>query len=301
MGKSGAHKILLILVALLSACASPAVKTTSELPEHARRLQGGNGDLSITVIALQEASEGWLQYHLKIANKTGKPVTRLRGEIIDVEGKSFSAASDPFEIKKPPSIAEGVLVTTGVATGGMALAMMGIPFIGPLASIGMMVADAHGADSQIDLGTRFARTSLVGRELAGREEISGAFFFPAIKPTSMKIGYVKEGVLEWLVIGAAGESESSLKIPSAPVSTQQEAQDTTKSQAQVVSQNASPPRTMTTLEVQRRLLELGYDPGPADGAMGRRTMAALIAFQKDRGIPPSGVNDDATNLELLKR
>lgn len=40
--------------------------------------------------------------------------------------------------------------------------------------------------------------------------------------------------------------------------------------------------------VQRTLAELGYDPGPADGVMGRRTRAAIRAFQTTVGLPADG-------------
>ena len=50
--------------------------------------------------------------------------------------------------------------------------------------------------------------------------------------------------------------------------------------------------------VQRRLTELGYEPGPADGLMGPRTRDAVRALQRDRGLPRSGRIDDAT-LEAL--
>ena len=50
--------------------------------------------------------------------------------------------------------------------------------------------------------------------------------------------------------------------------------------------------------VQRRLAELGYEPGPADGLMGPRTREAIGALQQDRGLPRSGRIDAAT-IEAL--
>ena len=50
--------------------------------------------------------------------------------------------------------------------------------------------------------------------------------------------------------------------------------------------------------VQRRLTELGYEPGPADGLMGPRTRDAIRALQRDRGLPRSGRIDAAT-MEAL--
>ena len=41
-------------------------------------------------------------------------------------------------------------------------------------------------------------------------------------------------------------------------------------------------------ETQRLLANLGYDPGPVDGAYGARTKRAIIAFQRDAGLPQTG-------------
>ena len=50
--------------------------------------------------------------------------------------------------------------------------------------------------------------------------------------------------------------------------------------------------------VQRRLAELGYDAGVADGLMGPRTRAAIRALQRDRGLTQSGRIDAATLAAL---
>lgn len=41
-------------------------------------------------------------------------------------------------------------------------------------------------------------------------------------------------------------------------------------------------------EIQRRLAGLGFDPGPADGLMGRRTREAIRAFQRREGLAADG-------------
>jgi peptidoglycan hydrolase-like protein with peptidoglycan-binding domain len=43
------------------------------------------------------------------------------------------------------------------------------------------------------------------------------------------------------------------------------------------------------LEVQTQLLKLGFDPGPMDGIWGRRTIAALRAFQESKGLQVDGI------------
>jgi len=49
---------------------------------------------------------------------------------------------------------------------------------------------------------------------------------------------------------------------------------------------------------QRALGALGFDPGPVDGLMGRRTRAALKAYQGANALEPSGRVDAATARAL---
>jgi hypothetical protein len=50
--------------------------------------------------------------------------------------------------------------------------------------------------------------------------------------------------------------------------------------------------------VQKALQDKGMDPGPIDGIMGPKTMAALKAFQKDQKLTESGKLDDQTREKL---
>ena len=52
----------------------------------------------------------------------------------------------------------------------------------------------------------------------------------------------------------------------------------------------------TVQAIQRKLNELGYDAGTADGLMGRGTRSAVIAFQQDRGLAATGEADQALLL-----
>ena len=52
--------------------------------------------------------------------------------------------------------------------------------------------------------------------------------------------------------------------------------------------------------VQERLSNLGYNVGPIDGEVGRRTRAAVAAFQRDQGLDDTGDIDETTRKRLLK-
>jgi murein DD-endopeptidase MepM/ murein hydrolase activator NlpD len=51
-------------------------------------------------------------------------------------------------------------------------------------------------------------------------------------------------------------------------------------------------------QAQRRLHQAGFDPGPLDGLLGRRTRAALRNYQTYRGLPVTGEPDPATLTAL---
>lgn len=55
---------------------------------------------------------------------------------------------------------------------------------------------------------------------------------------------------------------------------------------------------MNVRALQVRLKTLGYEPGPADGIMGRRTLAAIKAFQTASGLIPDGVMGPKTLAAL---
>ena len=63
---------------------------------------------------------------------------------------------------------------------------------------------------------------------------------------------------------------------------------------------ATPTAIMPMAEAQRKLAQLGFDPGPADGKAGARTTAAIRAFQKDRGLDVNGRIDAPTSAQLMK-
>jgi peptidoglycan hydrolase-like protein with peptidoglycan-binding domain len=62
-------------------------------------------------------------------------------------------------------------------------------------------------------------------------------------------------------------------------------------------------RLMNEGEIQvaeQHLAQFGFDPGPVDGVFTGQTETALRAFQERRGLPVTGIFDDATRQALLK-
>lgn len=55
----------------------------------------------------------------------------------------------------------------------------------------------------------------------------------------------------------------------------------------------------TTLEIQKRLKKLGYDPGAVDGSSGTKTIKAIKAFQVANGLSPDGRVGPITSAVLF--
>ena len=53
--------------------------------------------------------------------------------------------------------------------------------------------------------------------------------------------------------------------------------------------------------IQTILNKNGYDAGPTDGLMGGKTKEAIVAFQKDNGMEPSGQVNETLVKALLER
>ena len=48
------------------------------------------------------------------------------------------------------------------------------------------------------------------------------------------------------------------------------------------------------MELQKALIRSGFDPGPADGRLGKKTRSAVKAFQKKNHLTPDGVVGERT-------
>ena len=53
--------------------------------------------------------------------------------------------------------------------------------------------------------------------------------------------------------------------------------------------------------VQKLLAEKGFDPGPSDGLLGRQTIDAISAYQKEAGLPVTGQIDNGLVTALREQ
>ncbi len=51
---------------------------------------------------------------------------------------------------------------------------------------------------------------------------------------------------------------------------------------------------MTATQLQKALRRAGYDPGPIDGRIGKKTRAAVKAFQRRQNLKADGIVGERT-------
>ena len=95
----------------------------------------------------------------------------------------------------------------------------------------------------------------------------------AAKMTPQQVAEAQERASQWRPGGgAAPDTQEAAAAPAAPA-----------------AEDPGPPPAEALREAQALLAALGYDPGPADGVWGRRSVEAYQAFLRDAGLPPADV------------
>ncbi len=70
-------------------------------------------------------------------------------------------------------------------------------------------------------------------------------------------------------------------------------------QGAATGETPSRPASKLTRAVQRELTSQGYEPGPVDGVEGLMTHAAIMAFQYDNGVAPTGRPTEALLKQII--
>ncbi len=104
------------------------------------------------------------------------------------------------------------------------------------------------------------------------------------------------------VAGVAGVKSDAAPATTQPAPGSAPATSAAVAQPQEASNpsQGAPVEAMSIAEMQKILLGLGYQPGPADGASGKRTVEALKKFQQANKLPATGTLD-ADTIRSLRR
>ena len=282
------RRVFVSLIAVsLAGCAGSPTSGTQQPTSAANNVKGFVGsdrNVEFNVVNVSEATSGWLEYVIEGRNKSSRPISNIRGIVIDETGKEFEAAATFVDVQKPPELAKDMLVYTGL---GVSTMFMAVPFVGPLVMLGYGTSKMMEADDQASVARRFSK-SLQGATIPGKEEGSGSFFFPAVRPSKIKVGYVIDGERKFVMTASLDSKNQNNLVPQEPAQKVAIAETTAQEK----------PIVLPMKEIQRRLTILGYNAGPQDGKYGSLTAQALREFQADYGINVTSMPDDATMAAL---
>jgi len=283
--KSKNFLILLIMLFLIG-CATATPYSQQAFEDSQGRLIAKNSDMTSEIVGVRAASEGWLEYRVRVKNDSNAQLSKLELKLTDGTNNEYKNATTSTQLEEPPPLLEGSLFVAGAAVGtGAVLITTGIaiPFLAPVLMGGAFFAhhqrkEAWGEDLEY-----FARESMYGVSISINDSLEGSFYMPAVEPSGFSIGYTKNDRREWVAFGNSGASGSASHQSSPPV-TQSEPKLIEKADIQFA---------------QQRLNQLGYNAGPADGFMGPRTSSALKAYQAKKALTLSG-NLDSETLDALR-
>jgi len=98
---------------------------------------------------------------------------------------------------------------------------------------------------------------------------------------------------QWPKLVLAGAMITGLALPGWPVERVGPATNPPAKEMRPLKK-ARPKGSDSIRKVQAALKAKGHNPGRIDGLMGRRTRAAIRAFQEQNSLSPSGILDDQT-------
>jgi hypothetical protein len=157
------------------------------------------------------------------------------------------------------------------------------------------------AEAQFELGEAYETGRLVDADLAwaarwyGRAAYRGhseaQYRYALLKMEGRGLPRDRGGAYRWLALAARQghlEAEAARAELELSLGIDRLYRERVWVQAFEPTSGARLPDPPSVEFLQGRLSRLGFDPGPADGTMGPRTVAALESYQAKRGLEPTG-------------
>jgi hypothetical protein len=248
---------------------------------------------------------------LSVASGQGRLALELRGNSSIAEGaasgprgeskvKALSAQVDQFDLRAEPGNVSLQLAAAGRAKGfsGLAYAKQALPEF----QVGVGAAHAVVMKASIDSQSGSLRWQASGDATAESVTASiangegGSLALDRVEIRALQAEEPSRFAADALII-----KDMDLKLKRSPAvavfsrfgaasrkATGAATLGGPKRGAEATSASGNTSKRIDVRRVQTLLTDLGYEPGPADGLMGRRTAAAIRGFQRQEGLSVDG-------------
>ncbi len=136
------------------------------------------------------------------------------------------------------------------------------------------------------------------RKAAAQQDAGAMYFLGMMHARGEGVTKDKDAALSWFRQAAAkGFSVPPEQLTKAGVEGIGRKSQAGRAASAETAPSAARGRPASVRDVQEGLTKLGYDPGPADGIMGKKTVSAIKAFQQDNKLPADG----KVSEELMRR
>jgi hypothetical protein len=248
---------------------------------------------------------------LSVASGQGRLALELRGNSSIAEGaasgprgeskvKALSAQVDQFDLRAEPGNVSLQLAAAGRAKGfsGLAYAKQALPEF----QVGVGAAHAVVTKASIDSQSGSLRWQASGDATAESVTASiangegGSLALDRVEIRALQAEEPSRFAADALII-----KDMDLKLKRSPAvavfsrfgaasrkATGAATLGGPKRGAEATSASGNTSKRIDVRRVQTLLTDLGYEPGPADGLMGRRTAAAIRGFQRQEGLSVDG-------------
>ena len=172
------------------------------------------------------------------------------------------------------------------------------------ASHGCVRLNKDFAKSLFGITNRGAHVVVVRNETHPRQIVHPTLFQPEPLPGALMVKHVDDGETE-----VADLSYDTTIAAVAPVAKTVADLEHDLQRLQLIRNRSDKPLRIViapretrhnTRDVQRMLVQLGYEPGPVDGAFGRKTASAVKAFQEAQGLAQTATMNEETVAALFK-
>jgi hypothetical protein len=209
------------------------------------------------------------------------------------------------------ALVKGTVMQKGMVVVGLGVACLvagcATPTVVEVKQTGDASLSCSQIKDQLELADKYLKDAKKERTVTGTNVAAAIFFLPGLLGTyvnteeAMNAAKERQALLNKLAERKKCKLDAEAAAVEEPIKSSPNVTNTVTTQTPVQVSVDNQPASMTNMEVQKKLLALGYQAGTADGIMGKKSIDALKKFQQDNNLPSTGQADYETMGKLRQK